>query len=343
MLTEWDDYFIHQTSDPLNRVEGDDPRWFDRLFFCTYDPGGPFLMALGLGTYPNAGVMDGYVCAVHKDTQYNLRVSRHLHNDRAHMVVGPFALHILAPQDRWSLKLDENDFGLAFDLLFQRRHPPYLVKKIAFPGEKGAEVTQSHYVQHGKYRGSLTVGQAHLPVQGLPGVRDRSWGVRSPRRGQAIHFWVHAQFPRFSLSCIYNETREGTPAYLDGALFYDDSRIDPIVDLKHRVKFPTPSMEHSEAELRLLTASGDDIHLRSRQLLRGAYLAGGWGAGHGVDQGEYHVDGEKWDLSDPALINSLPFALYEQLAEFRLGQEVGVGNFEAGFSRSPAYRYRSTW
>ena len=53
-----DDLMIHQTLDTLDSVASDDPRWMERFWFGVCDPEGKVGLICGLGTYPNAGMVD---------------------------------------------------------------------------------------------------------------------------------------------------------------------------------------------------------------------------------------------------------------------------------------------
>lgn len=342
MLTPWDDYFVHQMGEPLGVVENDDPRWFDRAYFGVHDGEGSFLLVMGLGTYPNTGVMDGYACAIGDGVQYNLRVSRQLQDDRAHTQVGPLSFKVTSPLQGWVLELGPNDLGLLFSLEYQGRCSPFLVQKIVFPKAEGSATAFSHYIQPGRYRGWVEVGSKRWQGEFL-GCRDRSWGLRAARERMGLHFWVQVQFSRFSLSLLYDEARDGSITYSDGALLYDSGQVVPITSVRHRIEFAEGG-GHTGGELLLGDASGGELHLRSQRCSGGLYMAGGgYGGWHGIPRGELHQEGERWDLADPKLWNSLPYSLYDQLARFQAGRETAVGIFEAGFSRSPAYKYRPKW
>lgn len=343
MLSPWDDYLIHQMADPVDRVENDDPRWFDRLYFGIHDSEGKFLVVTGLGTYPNTGVMDAYVAAVHSQRQHNLRLSRKLHADRADARIGPLAFKILEPHQRWAMELGQNPSEMSFSLVYESRPVPYMVKKVVYPPREGRPTGFSHFFQPGRFTGWLAIGQARFEG-GFMGSRDRSWGVRAAVERMGIHFWIQVQFSRFCLSLYYSESRDNTPTYLDGAIFPDGAPPVPIVDLRHRVEFGRGDREHTAAELIVRDARGQETRLRSRQLSRGVYLQGaGYGGWHGQDRGEYHMEPEQWDIAHPDFFKSLAFPMYDQLAEFQCNGEKAVGIFEAGFSRSPAYRYQPRW
>jgi len=86
-ITEWDEYLIHQTADTADIRENGDPGFMDRLYLGCHNPEGTLHLAVGLGTYPNVNIMDGYVIVRQSNVQHNLRLSRYLKGGRAQGVV----------------------------------------------------------------------------------------------------------------------------------------------------------------------------------------------------------------------------------------------------------------
>ena len=341
MLSPWDDYLIHQTADPIDMVENDDPRWFDRLYFGIHDRDGKFLLVTGLGNYPNTGVMDGYVAAVHNQVQHNLRLSRKPAGERGNTQLGPLFFKIIEPHKRWALELGENPSGILFSLEYRNRPVPYMVRKVVYPPRGEQPTGFSHFFQPGRFSGSVSIGDSKF-VGDFPGSRDRSWGVRAAVERMGIHFWIQVQFSSFCISLYYSEDRNHNVTYLDGAVFPDGGAPVPIVDLRHKVSFDRGDREHTGAELIVVDSKGQEFRLHSRQLSRGIYLQGaGYGGWHGQDRGQYHVEHEEWDTGQPDFFKSLGFPMYDQLAEFEYKEEKSTGIFEAGFSRSPAFQYKA--
>ena len=55
MLTKFDDYPIHQTSEPLAIVATTDRHAYDRYWFNGYQDDGAFYFGIGAAVYPNLG------------------------------------------------------------------------------------------------------------------------------------------------------------------------------------------------------------------------------------------------------------------------------------------------
>ena len=88
-ITKWDDYLIHQTADTIDTGVNNDPDFMDRLYIGCHSQDGTIHLAVGLGTYPNKNIMDGFVIIRLNDIQHNLVLSRYLNGDRSDMQIGP--------------------------------------------------------------------------------------------------------------------------------------------------------------------------------------------------------------------------------------------------------------
>ena len=58
MLTPFDDYPIHQTSEPLTQPASSDRHVYDRYWFNGYRDDGAFYFGVSAALYPNLGIMD---------------------------------------------------------------------------------------------------------------------------------------------------------------------------------------------------------------------------------------------------------------------------------------------
>ncbi len=61
MLTKLDEILRHQLPTTFDHVGTSDPRFYDRYWFCAYDPAGELALITGMGLYANMNVMDGFV------------------------------------------------------------------------------------------------------------------------------------------------------------------------------------------------------------------------------------------------------------------------------------------
>ncbi|MFW6125637.1 MAG: DUF7065 domain-containing protein [Chloroflexota bacterium] len=343
-ITPWDEYLIHQIPDTVDVVVGGDPHWMDRFFFGCHSADGTLHLMAGLGTYPNVNVMDGFVCVRHNNRQRNIRLSRHLENDRADARIGPLSFEVLAPLTRWGVYLNDNDHDIGCSIEFHGRVPPYLFPKIG--GGDTEAPAQVHYNQPGRYTGTISFEGQQFDAGGFLGARDRSWGVRRPGSFAAldIYFWIQAQFTTCSLSLLYVELLNGEARVSMGGILNDDGSAMPIAETRHRIDFSSQLRTYSTVEMQLVDANGRERHVVARPLSPGSYMnGGGYDDRHGVDRGAFHVEGEAWDVSQPVALDSPLYGLHQRDAEFQLDGEPGIGLIEASFTKNEAWQYKPTW
>jgi len=346
LVTEWDDYLIHQIPDTMDAVQSDDPDWMDRFFIACHNAEGTVHLMTGLGAYANKNVMDGFVTVRYKNVQRNIRVSRHLQGDRAKTEVGPLSFKVLEPLKRWGIYLGDNDYGIRCSLEFEGRAAPYLFPKL---GGREGETPTNHFTQAGRYKGNITFEGQQFNADGFLGPRDRSWGVRRHGGFAAleIYLWIQAQFPHFTLTLVCGEMAGlslGT-----GAIVNDDGSVIPLVKARHRIEFLPGVRSYTRMELLLTDANGKERHFTAKPISPESYMSGcGYDDRHGLDRGPFHVEGEKWeDVSQPVAIESPLFATHHQQnqrdAEFQLDGESGVGLIESSFSRIETWQYKPSW
>jgi hypothetical protein len=75
MPSPLDEYPVHQTPLPMDRVATSDRNFYDRCYINLHDPSGEVFMVTGLGVYPNLGVIDAYAAARTDDEIRSVRFS----------------------------------------------------------------------------------------------------------------------------------------------------------------------------------------------------------------------------------------------------------------------------
>jgi hypothetical protein len=343
-ITKWDEYLVHQTYDTIDAG----PVEVDRLILCCHNAEGTLHLVAGLGTYPHANIMDGYVIVRHKDVQHNLRLSRHLQGDRADTRIGPLTVEVIEPLKCWGLYLDKNDFGISCSLEFEARAVPYLSNHPALPF--------FHYTQLGRYQGNITLDGQKYYADGFVGVRDRSWrgGLKMFQEKKGFHgghIWIQAHFDKF---CFTEggfpvwEIPKLQPVHM-GAIFNDDGSIVSITDVRHRIAFTPTVLGVTQTELLLKDTEGKERHLIAKPISAPVYYAGGDYAGQGLDKGPLNIEGEQWNVSrlDEVAASRFGYELYignQYIAEFKLDGESGVGILEHSYcSDKEQQQYKPTW
>ena len=61
MLSGLDETLRHQLPTTFDHVGTSDPRFYDRYWFCCYDPTGELAVIIGMGLDINMNVLDGFV------------------------------------------------------------------------------------------------------------------------------------------------------------------------------------------------------------------------------------------------------------------------------------------
>ncbi|MCK4351185.1 MAG: hypothetical protein KAX13_10010, partial [Candidatus Krumholzibacteria bacterium] len=124
----------------------------------------------------------------------------------------------------------------------------------------------------------------------------------------------------------------------------DDGSTIPIVETRHRIEFVPGFREYTKMEMLLKDASGEERNMIVKPISLGCYMSGGgYDDLHGLDRGTFHVEGERWDVSQPVGADSPLFGQYQRDAELQLDAESGVGLIEASFGRAEAWQYEPSW
>ncbi len=350
-LSPADDLLAHQTPETFDYVFTSDRNFYDRYYFNMHASSDELFLVTGMGQYPNLGVTDAFVSISHADTLYVVRASRELGSDRLDTTVGPFGIQVIRGLQSLRLKLDENEWGVAFDLTFEGA-----VRAIEEPRQTTRQFSRvtmdsSRFAQVGRYTGTLSVGGQTYPVtpDSWHGVRDHSWGIRPVGEGVPpgigvkvqrshgfFHNWIPAQFDDFMLKVFFEEDENGKRMIEESKKVYNlgiDKEDELMGTPRHEFTYKSGTREIEKAVIRFAHPSGREISM-THTPLRTVYLAAGSGYlpsgdwGHGMYQGALKVEGLTWDLSDPAMRKQISL-LNETLCRFELSTgEVGYGMHE---------------
>jgi plastocyanin len=366
MISRADEYLIHQTSEPVNHVATSDRRYFDRYFFTGHASSDEIFFLLGLGAYPNLGVVDGFASVAFDGQQHTTRGSRELGGDRMDTRgVGPIDVEVLEPLRTLRFRSTPTEpGGVELDLTWNGAvdmfaEPPILSRVMGRVMEQATRM-----IQTGTWTGHIRVGDRSFDV--TPdrwwGARDRSWGVRSigferePKGIQQAHkvsasrtplwIWSPMQFPsqtvHFSLSEHANGEREiqtvrrmtadGGQAQELGGQWHE-----LVLDPETRDVLPGSKVGWKDAD-----GSQRTVTLTP---LAHAFLRAGTGYGgpdawrHGAYMGESWESTISHDLSDAALVARIGPSHNCCRMELDTG-EVGYGTFESQvFGAFPRYGF----
>lgn len=250
MLSPLDDYPVHQIAEVIRHVGTSDRNFYDRYYFNCYPQPGtteePLFLIIGLGQYPNLGVMDAFAVLRRGEDHIVFRASRALGHDRMDLSVGPLRVEVLDGLHRLRVVLEPSPEApdLSFDLAFQSNVPASLESRHFVRQLERVTFDTQRFVQTGTWSGKLTIDGVTTAVnpETWMGNRDRSWGVRpvgeaepAGRRAdpaesaQSNFFWIYAvmQFEEFSISMIVQEDIEGRRIVEDATRIWRDSAREP--------------------------------------------------------------------------------------------------------------------
>ncbi len=319
MLLGFDEYPYHQITTSFAGVAGSDPQWNDGHYVCVADQAGQVSLAASLRLYANNDVLDGFVCIRHQGRQHNIRLSRRLRPNMDELAVGPLRIEVVEPMKVLRLVLDDNEFDTALELTCSGATLPY---------EDPAEVTRidgrlvserTTYELTGKCAGTVRVGASEYTLQtgSASFFRNHSWGYQAGRGGPRLYTapprharrrvpgvrqWVLFDMPDHS--GFYFLDPSGRSASGKGAIMHAD-RIVPVTSIEHELQFYEGGRRLRGGSFRLTDADGGR-HEYTVEDLGWVYCQGGGyfggfddGLGQGVYRGDYHVEGEVWDVSHP--------------------------------------------
>src|SRR5579863_9180988 len=218
-----DEYPVHQVPLSMRHMATSDRNAYDRCYFNGRDRSGDVFLVTGMGVYPNLGVIDAYATVRVGDTQYTLRTSDALGDDRMAQRVGPYWIEVLEPLERIRLVCEGAGHGVEFDLTWTGSFPP--VEEPAHVMRQSGRIILDamRFAQVGTWSGVLRAGEHEFTVRDdrWVGTRDRSWGIRPvgeaepPGRAASEpaegNWWLYVplRFDDFALIVIAQEGPDG--------------------------------------------------------------------------------------------------------------------------------------
>ncbi|MGW0396041.1 hypothetical protein ACWDYJ_35310 [Streptomyces sp. NPDC003042] len=350
-----DEYPIHQAPLSMKHNVSGDRNAYDRCIFHVFDHAGRAVLILGLGVYPNAGIIDAYATLRLGDELLAVRASDALTDDRMNLSVGPLSITVDVPLKQLTLRCpaDPDDpQGLSYDITWTAEFPavwePHHVQRR---GDR-LMLEGRRFVQAGSVTGTIRAkGEEFILTPGeWTGTRDRSWGVRpipgedggraaEEHRPEGFHWlWIPVRFEDRFVMVIAQEDADGhrtlseaVQVFPEGSDRHDVQLGWPHTDIRYRPgsRHPVGAVVHLTDPARKPLELGVEI-LNSSPLAVGAGYppAGDWQ--HGTWQGRGWTDRRVYDLSDPVAHPMAAFGVTDHSARFTLGGQIGHGIFEHG-------------
>ena len=353
MLSPFDDYPVHQTSQPIAHAGGGHPDHYDRFWFNGYTEDLYFAVALGL--YPNRGIIDAAFSVVHDGVQRSVFASGRIPLDRSQTRIGPISIEIVEPLRVNRVRVDAPDHGLVADLVARARTPACEEAPAVRHDGTRLVMEYTRATQMVSWSGELSAGGRPVDVTGpVYGTKDRSWGLRpvgdptpaAPRTSLPTLFFLWAPL-NFDDQCVHYMTMEDptgepwaqTTALLpvigpDGPVVGADTGIRHLQPARHDVHWAPGLRRSNGAVLTLPAGDGDeDVPAASIELeplltfrMKGAgYFHPTWG--HGRWHDELAVAGEAHKVEE---LDTLAFDCVhvQQVMRATWGDRRGLGVLE---------------
>lgn len=361
MLTKFDDYPIHQTSEPIAVVATTDRHAYDRYWFNGYQDDGEFYIGIGAAVYPNLGIVDCGLSIVHGGRQYAFHASRRAGPERSEIKVGPFEIRILEPMKSLRVVLDDNETGISADLLWIPRTASFAEghqRSVRNPQAAFAHMEATRFNQFGRWQGEVRYpgGGVKVDPARVLGTKDRSWGIRPvgdpappgappTKLPQVFFLWAPLHFDSRCTHAGIFENEHGVQWHWDGMIMptyprpedlpgVEDPNMEPLAGVDHALEFVPGTRRacHAVITLRHLDGRTTAIDLEPLLLYRMkgiGYSHPEWG--HGKWKGELAMAGESWKVEEAGELE-LPNQHIQQVVRATIsgpdGTEKGVGVLE---------------
>ncbi|MBH77777.1 MAG: hypothetical protein CL897_06080 [Dehalococcoidia bacterium] len=359
LLTNFDEYLIHQITDSFGSVAATDKHWNDGHYICLCDADGKIQLIGLVRLYTNNDVIDGFLCVRHEGKQHNIRLSRRLRSDVNTIGIGPLRIEIVEPMETVRLVLEENEYGISCDLTCRTTSVPY--EDTPSYVREGGRFNRSRAVYEvvGTVEGSVTVaGETYKAtadkwfffrnhswgsMPGRGGPRDHGAPPQSPQETtKGLRQWVLFRMPDHGGFYQIMDRDDGERLQQEGAILLSDSQLE-VTEIDHDLEFYSDGPKRLKSGRFSLTDQEGTRREYELEDLGWVYCQGGGyfggfndGLGQGVWRGEYHAEGEVWDASHPQKIveadgteREFDHAWAESFTLLRSGNSLGLAHFEA--------------
>lgn len=323
-LVPADETFNHQITDTFATVSQSDRSWTEKVCAQAGARDGSLQVHLGMGKYPNRGVLDAYAGVSRDVEQWTVRASRALAPDPGGTTVGPVRYEVLEPLRVVRFALEANDVvPVAFEWTFEGVVPPALEQREVHRAPDGYRVDADivRYHQTGVATGWVEVDGERTEIVETAwfSTRDHSWGVRYLVGAPVTDVPTRGEVPGLASLIIWSpmlcETAGGEPYALhvfhqqhavgsfrqvttQGGVEHPDGRREPFVAIEPELEFDRDNRRLLGGTLHCRTADGAERPVTLTSLgATGFHLGAGLYFGfddrwHGQYRGDLHVDGE---------------------------------------------------
>ena len=353
MISNFDDYCIHQTAEPVAQPAQSDRNFYDRYWFNGMDAQGNYIFEVGLGLYPNRRVMDGHFSVSTGGKQYAFHSSRRAPRERGETVIGPLLVEIVQPMRQVCVQLTANEHGIECELLFTAASIPHEEPQNHMYDDGHLIMHNSRFTQVGYWSGYFVIDGQRTEVERAYGTRDKSWGVRpvgEPQGGApgllsgdpGVYWcWNPINFGDICTQMGTFEDRDGKPTQVSADILPlynkpgdipqgEDPGLIEMAEVRHSIQWRKGTRWPEAAEVHMVDKQGNSYDITMEPILRFQVLGIGYNHpewGHAVWKGELETGREEWEL------DSLDPLAYEHLhvhhvVRAKMGDREGIGTLE---------------
>jgi hypothetical protein len=203
---------------------------YDRYWFNGYTDDGEFYFAVGMGLYPNRGIIDCGFSIVRDGEQHAFHASKRASGEPADTTVGPFRIEMVEPMMVSRVVLEPNETGIECDLTFTARTACVEEGRQTLRVGHRPMLDSTRFAQFGRWQGTLGHDGKTVAVEPgrVYGTNDRSWGLRpvgEPEQGgaparrlsQIFFLWAPIHWEDHCTHFGVFEDAEGCRLHSDGA------------------------------------------------------------------------------------------------------------------------------
>jgi hypothetical protein len=351
VLSPFDDFPIHPSTDPIAHTASGDPNHYDRYWFNGHQKDGEFYLGAAMGHYPVRGVIDAAFSLVRDGVEHSIFASGAMPLDRS-TAIGPIRIEVTEPMRTIRYVVEPNEHGIACDLTFRATTVAIEEPRQRRTTPDGVLLTDhTRLTQWGTWEGTVSVDGDELRIdpEQVPGTRDRSWGVRpvgeqvkhnrAPMAPQIFWLWAPLHFGDRFTHLALHEHADGS-RWLESALVLDPLPDDAVPwstagvrecrRIRYELDWETGRREIKRAGLWFDDADEGEVHIELEKVLtfrmRGiGYFHPHWS--HGSIHGQLETGREsiKLDDFDPLDFSSIHL---QNLVTAKMGDRTGVGVLE---------------
>lgn len=327
MITDFDDYLIHQAALPISQMGIPNRNAYDRYWFNGFDKSGTFLFEIAFGRYPNRFVQDAHFSVAIDGTQHSFHASRRAPENPIDSSVGPLRIEVVKPMRSIRVVIEPNDSDVECDLTFHAKAPPVQEpKNHMWDGNRLIMDTQ-RFTQYGTWEGFFAIKGNRVDVKRsqVLGNRDKSWGMRpvgeleegAPSRlttDPAVYWvWAPLHFDGFCAHFLTRELPDGHAEELSASIvktFPEDGQVprdvvspdeEKMASATKEIRWKSGTRWPESAALTFVKRDGTKLRIELEpsfrfQMMGIGYQHPEWG--HAVWRDELDTGYESWRLDE---------------------------------------------